>query len=482
MRRPLCLIPLITCGCRLAAQNSASLDPYALYTLHRARLLNTDPRKPANDPNAFAWAVIAKAQTVARQNLAVQKMACDLGQDRVTQQIGAPAGALGSTTVTEKSDLPDVVAAAFESGGVTRTVSGNAVTFSLNGDGIYKFLTGQNLCVPEGWGLKDFSAFATFQTSDPGTQSATVADPATGKNQSITFLPDPHTLNAAGLQWAINNPHDSSNVAARQDFVDALQDLVNSVPQSEFLAVFESMRGRAEFEEYLNGLQQLPAGKDPKADVLASAARAIRADALLPMRLAATAARFRALIPAQTRFSLANSGLAFSVKYGYNKPYNQNAIHNAKVIVNYTPKSKLVSVTGNFGVDVFGNGMQSGIRDLQVSASALRPIPAIEGMPAQVSLAVYYQYQKENALLVFGPGNSVQGISLPDAASTLLAPKGNIFIAQALLTLTKNNTALVPIGFTYSNRTELLTGSEIRGHVGIQFNGLKELFNGSSLK
>lgn len=477
------LLAIGSCS-QLAAQKAGQLDPLALYNKHQARLMAkaANMRDPATDPNAFAWAVIASSSQDPRQNAALHKAACIQSQDRVAQQVGAPAGALGSTTLTDKSDIPEVLAAAFESGGVTRTVSGNAVTFAVNGDGIYKFLAGQDLCVHDDWGLRDFSAFATFQTSDPGKQSATAIDPTTGKDQKITFLPDPHTLNAAGLQWAINNPRDPSNVAETQDFVAAIMDAIDSMPQSELLPILERVRTHQDFQAHLKTATVLAADATEearKSAVQETANAALQVDPFLHLRLAATAAR--SLAP-KRRFSLANSGLAFSVKYSYNKPYNQHALHNAKAIVSYTPQNKQVVVTGNFGADVFGDGPQSGLRDIQASVSAVRPIPAISSMPANVSLSAYFQYQKENALLVFPSGNNVQGITLPGSASTLLAPKGNIFIVQALLTLTKSNTAIVPIGFTYSNRTELLTGSEVKGHVGIQFNGLKDLFNGSTPK
>jgi hypothetical protein len=41
---------------------------------------------------------------------------------------------------------------------------------------------------------------------------------------------------------------------------------------------------------------------------------------------------------------------------------------------------------------------------------------------------------------------------------------------QRAETVRMNNTVNVPIGFTYANRTELVTGSEVKGHIGFQFN------------
>jgi len=460
------------------------LDPFKLYNRQTQAGVSTtavDLLDPASNPNAFMWYLFASAQVNMSNNVYAQAAACTSGHSRVTQQQGAPSGTSGSTTLTDKSDIPEVLAAAFESGGVTRTVQGNAVTFSINGEGIYKFLTGQNLCVPEQYGLQNFSAFATFEVSTPGTQSATVANPVTAVSQIVSFLPDPHTLNGAGLQWAINNPHDSSSQAFQKRFAEIFGQMVEATSPAELTAPLRRLQGDPRYQAFLarrqaSLRQQQPGEAQQRQTLQEVAAAVLEIDPDLPAR--ALAIVLQSPSARRLLFAQANEGAAYSLKYSYDKPYNQSAIHNIKAIASVTPQNRQISLTANFGMEFFDGRVQSGVRDIQVSGSALHPMAKdIANMPATLSLAGYYQYQKENALLVFPAGNAVQGITLPASAATLLAPKGNIWIVQALLTLTKSNTVSVPIGFTYSNRTELLTGSEVKGHVGIQFNGLKDLFS-----
>ena len=52
----------------------------------------------------------------------------------------------------------------------------------------------------------------------------------------------------------------------------------------------------------------------------------------------------------------------------------------------------------------------------------------------------------------------------------VLAQKGTIALAHTGLTLQIPSTLIrIPIGFSYSNRTELVSGNEIRGHIGFSF-------------
>jgi hypothetical protein len=66
--------------------------------------------------------------------------------------------------------------------------------------------------------------------------------------------------------------------------------------------------------------------------------------------------------------------------------------------------------------------------------------------------------------------NAPGGIALPGNAKQLLGPKGTIALAHASITLHIPNSGIrLPIGFSWSNRTELLKANEIRGHIGFNF-------------
>ena len=88
-----------------------------------------------------------------------------------------------------------------------------------------------------------------------------------------------------------------------------------------------------------------------------------------------------------------------------------------------------------------------------------------------LTLGGYFQYQMSPALILIPPGTTAPGgVPLPGNATMLLAPKGTIAVAHASITLQIPNSGIrLPIGISWSNRTELVTGSEIRGHIGFSF-------------
>ena len=64
---------------------------------------------------------------------------------------------------------------------------------------------------------------------------------------------------------------------------------------------------------------------------------------------------------------------------------------------------------------------------------------------------------------------------LPGPAVQVLGTKGHIGIGQAKLTIPLGNSIKMPIAFTYANRTELITATEVRGNIGFTFD-LDSLF------
>jgi hypothetical protein len=69
---------------------------------------------------------------------------------------------------------------------------------------------------------------------------------------------------------------------------------------------------------------------------------------------------------------------------------------------------------------------------------------------------------------------------LNGTAATLLAPKGNIVVAQAMVTFPLKSGTKLPVGVTWSNRTDLLKGNELRGHVGFNFDWSSLLLGGQA--
>jgi hypothetical protein len=165
----------------------------------------------------------------------------------------------------------------------------------------------------------------------------------------------------------------------------------------------------------------------------------------------------------------------FSLEFNGVHPLGQANVSNVKLVYSHQPTNAPLLLTFNAAAewyDSLPSGIKQGrLRDLQAAAQVDRRLGTLPSLgPITLTAAFYYQWMKDNALISIPAGNTAPGtgIVLPGAASTLLAPKGNIDIGQVKLTLPiKDGTIKVPVSFTWSNRTELINESEKRGQIGL---------------
>jgi hypothetical protein len=200
------------------------------------------------------------------------------------------------------------------------------------------------------------------------------------------------------------------------------------------------------------------------------------------------------------------SGLTF--EYAYARPDNQPRISTARLIFTLHPgtltsdtwpaagngaaagaapstggkKSGNVNdtaITFNFAADLYDNPPPgtSVLRDLQAALQFDHHFGT-----TIATLGGYYQYQHSPNTLTIGPGNLAPGtnIMLNGQTATLLAPKGNIGVAQAMVTFALKSGIKLPVSVTWSNRTDLIKGNELRGHVGFTFDWSSLLLGGKA--
>jgi hypothetical protein len=175
------------------------------------------------------------------------------------------------------------------------------------------------------------------------------------------------------------------------------------------------------------------------------------------------------------------SGLTF--EYSYSRPDNQPRVSTARVIYTLHPgtiakdapatgfKAKNINdsaITLNFAADMYDNPpAKTGVlKDIQAALQLDHHFGNTIG-----TLAAYYQYQNQPSALTITSGNLAPGtnIMLNGNAATLLAPRGHIVVAQAMVTFPLKSGTKLPAGVTWSNRTDLIKGNELRGHVGFNF-------------
>jgi hypothetical protein len=189
------------------------------------------------------------------------------------------------------------------------------------------------------------------------------------------------------------------------------------------------------------------------------------------------------------------SGLTF--EYDYSRPDNQPRVSTARVIYTLHPGTiaKDLPATTTSGSKSTPAGSATGVKATNTNDSAItlnfaadmydNPPPGtgiLKDIQAALqldhhfgntigTLAGYYQYQDQPSALMITSGNLAPGtnIMLNGNAATLLAPRGHIVVAQAMVTFPLKSGTKLPVGVTWSNRTDLIKGNELRGHVGFNF-------------
>jgi hypothetical protein len=179
-----------------------------------------------------------------------------------------------------------------------------------------------------------------------------------------------------------------------------------------------------------------------------------------------------------------------SVEYDDERPQNQPSQSSVKLILSYRPDlPAALQLTFNSTASWYDNAPAQGaakrFRDAQAALQVDRTLTSNDSsMGTALTFGYYFQYMADNALLTIPSGNLAPGtsIALPGDASALLNTKGSIHIAQLGLTFSISGTGIkIPVTLSYSNRTELIRSSDIRGHFGISYD-LDSLFAGKASK
>jgi hypothetical protein len=163
-----------------------------------------------------------------------------------------------------------------------------------------------------------------------------------------------------------------------------------------------------------------------------------------------------------------------SVEYTNEHPRSRPSTSNVRLIFSHQPTDAPLLITANAAFTWYNSvpsGANSGrFRDLQIAGQIDRRLGEVANLGnAVATFGGYYQWMKEDALIVIGPGNIApgSGIVLPGTAAKLLGTKGNIAVLQAKVAFPVSSVVKIPISITWSNRTELINEKDIRGQVGL---------------
>lgn len=389
---------------------------------------------------------------------------------RADVQSGASSGSSGSTSSVLSPLLPAIFGFAFETGGITRTVSGNTITLKANPaalicasssqPGIAQRVERRDLDVCKTF-WKRLGLTASFDTGR-GDKSKDLANLEAVNNQFTDFTARFELLNR-------RTPGTLSQFEAKA------KELANTV--AAFNAknpAFEPNVGKAIRAQV----------EDIKWSTLSPADRAKRiADAI---DAAVTDDVENILVPwvsalkAYTR-AIANKAV-ITAEYGYQQPdlatdaigtdpvvvpkgIRPPNLHSARLIYAQGIGSRNLDFTANLSGSWFDDvrpGMSGSFRDFRAGIEGkfkLREI-ANYGAPT-LSFAGLYVYLHQRPL----------GIGIPAFNQSDINTRGNIGLFQTKVEFpTANNNIRIPVSFTYSNRTELIKESDVRGQIGVSFN------------
>lgn len=421
---------------------------------------------------------------------AIDALRQELYETRTDLQAGASSSASGSTSAIASPLLPAIFGFAFENGAMTRTVAGNVLTMKVNPAGLLCSATSNARAVQRRnsgcaarW--QRLGVTASFDTSR-GEKSSQIENLDSLNNQFSEL----NVRYALFNQRVISDDNRDSYQEALDAFYSNAAGLVSqtniSIPTERLLAfrlaLSNALVAEAQSDEYASAdppsraamlravfaAQAFPAGTEPDPELRAEVEQQLR-DTVLSYRSLLEVMNAPVLTAEYSlqKLDLVKAAEANEILPAGNRPPD---LHTARLIFAKGIGDSALDLTANASVTWFGDtrpGMSGSFRDFRVGGQATFRLREIQGYGVPtLSFAGLYTYLHQQPL----------GLGLTAFNQTEIAEKGHIGLFQTKLEFpTGNNTVRIPVSFTYSNRTELIQESEVRGQIGISFN-LDSLF------
>ena len=298
---------------------------------------------------------------------------------RVDQQLGANPSVGAASSTVAKAGVTSLVAFALESGAITQSIDQNVATLHANGDGLFRFLSNQEVipsCISgecqASW-ARNLDLSASFNVNGSTTKTLTGQTAGTNMPVDVSALFDQHQFSSATVQYALQNQRDLRSKAYRDSFakwfkqnkaqlhdagrvlIRAVGDLLGPIeaPDNAPGAPLSSPYSR--WRVKMRDTVAAAAASDPAklADTIAAQlddliARMRQKDPLFDSKLQAA---FQAYVSYfSTRDQLGRNMITtpqYMVQATYSEPRNQPKLFNAKFSYSRSPGSKDPSECGN---------------------------------------------------------------------------------------------------------------------------------------
>jgi hypothetical protein len=386
---------------------------------------------------------------------------------RIDKQVGGGSSSSGSTSLAAKASVPSILGLAVENGALQKDISGTTITFRGNPVGIIK-------------ALGDNGFIESYDDDDPTTRFlrrlsfSTSFDTDRGP-QPGNFLGSKQQLSAYSFRFDIYNKRDPRHSTYREKWAKLITGPGLAFTQD--LSRLKSYFNPATNPDP-NVMAWLTASQDAIVaasaadvervleDVLGDKLRAVQ----LPQQVKAAVDSFEANVNsylgdrANLLQEVAN-GPIVTFEYTNNRPGNQPNYSNFNIIGEFSPFNGQADLTTNASFSTFSTkpiGVTRTARDFQLSGQLDIPFNPSAG-PFVFTMSGKYQH-------VFSD------ITTTGTTPTTLQ-KGNIGIGQFKFTIpVKGSGVKIPLSVTFSNRTEFIKESKVRGNIGVTFD-LDALFS-----
>jgi len=425
-------------------QNLFSKQPAA--TIEHLTNINYQPSRFLN----YAVSPQGSAATLFDQTVANWERA------RVDKQIGK--------SLVSRGSAPSLLGLAVEAGAVTESVDGNAATLRANADGLLRFFAGQPIfqlgrtATPI---LKNLNVSGSVDLTRPGTKQVQVSN-----NSTVAIPTSSRRLSGFSVRYDIHNGRDVRSKAYQQRWRDwfavkrpALESaglhLLGTIGTALDLIVNDARYGawRADFAAALANVTPVDAADvvGRFLDRIVELARQISPDFDAKVH-AVELAYSGYLANYDDAIQELNGKPLVTFEYTNSRPANQPNLHNARLIYGVNPFGGSGLATLNMGSTLYRR-----LQDFEAGLELDRPLGGLVTHSAVGTLSAYYQYQLQAAVVKTDCG------MLPVA-------KGNMIVLEAKVTLTmKSSGVKIPVGVTWSNRTDLIKGKDVRGHIGVSY-------------
>jgi hypothetical protein len=162
-----------------------------------------------------------------------------------------------------------------------------------------------------------------------------------------------------------------------------------------------------------------------------------------------------------------------SLEYTNRSPLDQTGTSKLSYIYSHQPTAAPLVLTVNAALTAYNTTPAAGgrLRDLQVAGQLDRQLGQVPNLgKAVLTLAVYYQWMKEDAVVDITQSgvSTLPGLELADGAATVLGTKGHIVLVQSKVSIPINDVVKVPFSVIWSNRRELIPDTHtVRGQIGL---------------